>query len=99
MQPYKSEKVWEVLRYVSRINCINYNAKKHLLDADDFMGDMVQLNWWGKFDNLKMNDILFNEVVEWCKENCEGLVNGNPFSGTFEFELETDAMAFVLRWL
>ncbi len=36
-------------------------------------------------------------VTEWCKENCMGKWEpSNPV--WWEFELETDAMAFKLRW-
>ena len=99
MKSYKSKKVWQVQRYISLKSCINYDEKKEYETKNDFMGGMVELKWWGKFETLIQNDGEFIEATEWCEENCEGLICGNWYNGLFEFELETDAMAFVLRWL
>ncbi len=42
-----------------------------------------------------------NDRSKWCKENCDGLVVSDilQFVTRWEFELDTDAMAFKLRWI
>lgn len=88
--------IWHERISMSKSACINYDEEKdpstkHIID------NMVEFEWWGKFDNLK-DERLFDEAKEWCEENCNGLVYGNHLSGSFKFELKEDAFAFKMRW-
>ena len=47
---------------------------------------------------------VYHEMMQWCEENCSGEFDGSDYSlatrlGKFTFELETDAMAFKLKWI
>ena len=48
-------------------------------------------------DNGFRNNVQEKEFADWCRENCEGecVVHNECW---VIFELETDAMAFRLRW-
>ena len=48
-------------------------------------------------DPLDEENPLSPTIVKWCKENCEGGWHANN-PVWWEFELETDAMAFKLAW-
>ncbi len=94
-------KIINSCQWISRHVCINYDPNSPLDEQSNF-DDMVELVWEGKFKNLV--DLIHNEsslhaeAILWCKENCEGLVYANRFSGSFKFEINEDAMAFKLRW-
>lgn len=43
--------------------------------------------------------ITLPKMKEWCEENCEGLWRCEAFHALyFQFELDKDAMMFMLRW-
>ncbi len=89
--------IWhEEYMSMSKSACINYDKEK---DPSKGLAidNMVEFEWWGNFDSLKDKD-LCEEAKEWCKENCNGLVYGNYFSGSFKFELKEDAFEFRMRW-
>lgn len=81
---------------MSKSACINYDKEKDP-PTKYIIDNMVEFKWWGNFDSLKDKD-LCEEAKEWCKENCNGLVYGNHYSGSFKFELKEDAFAFRMRW-
>ena len=56
-----------------------------------FFNEEIEYGEWGSAD-----------IRIWCIENCEGIWLEQPdvmYYGVFSFELETDAVAFKLRWI
>ena len=96
-------KLFKQRSYMSKHGCINYDPIKHFSEGDGPFDEMIEFAWWGTFPHLRGNynlddNVIYNEVIKWCEENCQGLVYGNHLSGKFSFEIEEDAFAFRLRW-
>jgi len=49
------------------------------------------------FNSIQLGNV--DKMKAWCEENCEGLWRSETYHALyFQFELERDAMMFMLRW-
>ena len=85
--------IHEEWKYISAGVCKNFD----LLYDNDVYTTLIELKWWGTFPALKQDEE-YEKAVSWAKENSEGLFYCSRYDGRFEFELESDVMAFKLCW-
>ena len=56
---------------------------------------VIAFDWF----NMHKSYDQYSEMYEWLKENMEGYYRRHDqFCDAYEFDLDTDAMAFKLRW-